>query len=85
MTAGVFGTISPLKISSAIKREFVSQAKTLANGMLMIMCKTAEQQTKACKVKHFSDKSVEGLIPGSNGAKGVIYNVFYEISEEETV
>lgn len=82
---GSFGSISPLKLSSAINQEIgdIRHAKTMANGMLMIICKSSEQQKKACKVKNLNGKGVEGFIPGNNESIGVIYNVSFEITEED--
>ncbi len=54
---GSFGSISPLKLSSALNQEIgdIRHAKTLANGMLMVVCKTSGQQKKACKVSKWKE------------------------------
>ncbi len=49
----------------------------------MIICKTYEQQKKASKVKNLNGKGVEGFILGNNESIEVIYNVYFEISEED--
>lgn len=48
----------------------------------MVFCRSADQQTKACKVKNFSGTSVEVFITGAIGAERVIHKVSSEISEE---
>ena len=48
------------------------------NGMLMV-CKSADQQTKAYKVRNLSGKSVEGFIPGASSVKEIIYKVSSEL------
>lgn len=68
-----FGSVSPLKLSKAIKKEIgdVLHASTMNNGSLMIICKSADLQAKALKVKNLLGKGVEGFAPNENS--GVIY------------
>lgn len=49
----------------------------------MAFCKSADQQTITCNMRNIGGKSVDSVIAGASGAKGVVYNVSYEISEEE--
>lgn len=81
---GGFRAVNPLKIAESLKGVGEVEAKILANGMLLVMCKSAETKKKANAVKKIAGLIVEVYISNRiEGVKGVIYGVCADITEKE--
>ena len=83
--SGGFRAVNPLKIAESLRGVGEGlEARILANGTLMLTCKTAEQQKKAAGVKKLAGQSVESAVVSRiEGIKGVIYGVCADITEKE--
>ena len=54
--------------------------KCLADGKLLVLCKSAAQLAKAIELKVIVKKGVEMFVPGhKTGVKGVIYEVSLKV------
>ena len=81
---GGFRAVNPLKIAESLKSVGDVEARILANGMLMVLCKNAETQKKAAAVKKIAGQSIEMYVSNRvEGVKGVIYGVSADITENE--
>lgn len=79
-----FSSFNPIQLARALKE--ILNTRILADGKLIVFCKSAAQLTKAAALEAIGKKQVEGFVPwGKAGLKGVIYGVSLEISIEELV
>lgn len=84
-----FRSYNPIRLAGALKGELgeILSARILADGRLIVVCKTASQMGKALSIQQIGKKRVEVCAQGSrsSGVKGVIYGVSAEISMEELI
>lgn len=81
-----FSSLNPIRLAGALKEELgdILNARILADGKLLVFCKSVAQMNKAASLDSIGKRRVEGFIPGSKaGLKGVIYGVSLEVSMVE--
>lgn len=79
-------TLNKMQLAECLAREIGSfqHAKSLANGRILVVCHSKTQQERALAVTSLKNCDVEVYEPGTGSrAKGVIYGVPTEITDEE--
>lgn len=61
-----FRSCNPIRLTRVLKEELgeIINARILADGNLLVFCRSAAQVTKAVSMKAIGERRVEGFVPG---------------------
>lgn len=79
-------TLNAVHLAESLSKEMggFQHAKSLANGRILVVCNSKTQQEKALSISSLRNCDVEVYVPGTGTrAKGVIYGVPIDITDEE--
>lgn len=83
---GTGTTLNKMQLAEHLAKEIgnFQYAKALANGRVLVVCHSKSQQERALALTSLNECNVEVYAPGTGSkAKGVIYGVPIEISDED--
>ena len=81
-----FRCVNPLKVAESLKCVGEgADARILANGMIMLICRTKEQYEKAKKISRIAGKKVEVVIRAEKKdvVLGIVFGVCADMTEKE--